>query len=184
MHTLCVVTLWFRRNAWKPAVRLFLRMDRSSDHRIERQKSRLMEVHKSTVAGCSCYMHQNTLCLRHVSNALGQSKCMEAYCAVVSWDGTDPYRIAERLQMRHPEITGAGVSLFLCFSVSKSFFRIARPSKWTVSRVPNTASNTCKICIVEIVAKVLSNLYIEVGTWLIIVNTQKERKIQIGRAHV
>ena len=51
----------------------------------------------------------------HVSNALGQSKCTEACCAVVSWDGTDPYRIAERWQMRPPEITRAGVSLFFVF---------------------------------------------------------------------
>ena len=33
-------------------------------------------------------------------NALVSRKCVEACCAVVSWDGTDPYRVAERSPIR------------------------------------------------------------------------------------
>ena len=78
-----------------------------------------------------------------------------------------PYRIAERSPMRVQETARA---VFFLFSV------------W-VSRVPNIASCTCKICnahlvqrSVETFVKLLSKLHIEKGTWFIVVNTQKERK--------
>ena len=106
----------------------------------------------------------------HVSKRFGFAEmCGSLLCGCfLEWGGS-PYRVAEKSPMRAQETTRAGVSLFFRFLV------------W-VSRVPNNASCTCKICNAHlpkrIVAftKLLSKLHIEEGTWLIVVNTQKGRK--------
>ena len=78
-----------------------------------------------------------------------------ALCCGTCRDGTDPYRIAEKWQIRLLEITRAGVSLFLCFSILHESFRIARPSKEN-SRVPNSASCTCKLCNAHLVQRTVA----------------------------
>ena len=97
-------------------------------------------------------------------------------CYFLGWDGSvsNCGKVADATPGNN---TCGGVVVF--FPVLKEFFSYRSPEQVGRQSLPNIASNTCKICIVETFAKLLSNLYIEVGTWLIVENTQKERKIRL-----
>ena len=60
---------------------------------------------------CSRYMRRNALCLPHMCrNGLASPKCVEACCAVVSWDGADHHiKLQKGRLMRVQKITRADV---------------------------------------------------------------------------
>ena len=141
----CFVTLWFRRNAWKPAVRLFLRVDRPSDHHIEWQKSRLMQVQKSTRAGCSRYMRRNALCCDTCVERFG---LVEMYgsllcCCFLGWDGSvsNCGKVADATPGNNT-CGGVFVSLFFGFEWVVSY---RSPEQVRYSRVPNTPRAHVKV---------------------------------------
>ena len=128
---------------------------------------------------CSRYMRGNALCLRHMCRTLWVSRnvwkpAVRLFLGMVSNCG----KVADA----SPGNNTCGprkqhVWACRCFCLFLGFESVA---------YRKIASCTCKLCnahlvkrIVESFAKLLSNLYIELGTWLIVVNTQKERKIRL-----